>query len=108
MALIDAVMLAPESTTDASQVRSKRSQTHKGFLQNPLKWFCANRRIVARMAKAQIKTKVNDADVQGFLNRIGNAKRREDAFAILEMMKSVTRKKPRMWGASIVGFDEYH
>ena len=60
------------------------------------------------MAKAQVKTKVNDGSVQDFLNRIGNAKRREDAFAILKMMQSVTRKKPRMWGSSIVGFDEYH
>ena len=57
---------------------------------------------------AEMKTKVNDASVEDFLNRIGNAKRREDAFAILKMMKSVTRKQPRMWGPTIVGFDQYH
>ena len=60
------------------------------------------------MAKAQMKTKANDGSVQDFLGRIANARRREDAFAILKMMQSVTRKKPRMWGSSIVGFDEYH
>jgi len=57
---------------------------------------------------AEMKTKVNDASVEEFLNRVGNAKRREDAFAILKMMKAVTRKPPRMWGPSIVGFDQYH
>ena len=55
-----------------------------------------------------MKTKVNAGSVQDFLNRIGNEKQREDAFAIVKMMQSVTGKKPRMWGSSIVGFDEYH
>ena len=56
---------------------------------------------------ADLKTKVNKAGVEDFLNRVGNAKRREDAFAILKMMKSVTRQPARMWGPSIVGFDKY-
>ena len=47
---------------------------------------------------ADLKTKVNNAGVEDFLNRVGNAKRREDAFAILKMMKSVTRHPARMWG----------
>lgn len=57
---------------------------------------------------ADLKTKVNDASVEDFLNGIENATRRDDAFAVLAMMKSVTRKKPKMWGPSIVGFDQYH
>jgi uncharacterized protein DUF1801 len=57
---------------------------------------------------ADLKTKVNNAGVEDFLNSVGNAKRREDAFAILKMMKSVTRQPARMWGPSIVGFDKYH
>lgn len=57
---------------------------------------------------ADLKTKVNDASVEDFLNGIENAKRRDDAFAVLKIMKSVTRKKPKMWGPSIVGFDQYH
>ena len=58
--------------------------------------------------KAHMKTKVNEASVEHFLNRVSNAKRRDDAFAVLKMMKAVTRKTPRMWGPSIVGFDQYH
>ena len=60
------------------------------------------------MAKKELKTKVNDASVDDFLNRVPNATRREDAFALLKLMKAVTRTKPRMWGASIVGFGSYH
>jgi hypothetical protein len=54
-----------------------------------------------------VKTKVNGASVEGFLERVPNAQRREDAFAILKMLRAVTRKTPKMWGPSIVGFDQY-
>ena len=57
---------------------------------------------------AELKTKANDASVENFLNRVPNARRREDAFRILKLMKTVTRKPPRMWGPSIVGFGQYH
>jgi hypothetical protein len=57
---------------------------------------------------AELKTRVNDASVEAFLDGIGHATRRSDAFAVLGLMKSVTRKSPKMWGASIVGFDTYH
>ena len=57
---------------------------------------------------AEMKTRPNNSSVRAFLNGIGNARRREDAFAVLELMTSVTRKKPRMWGPSIVGFDQCH
>jgi hypothetical protein len=40
---------------------------------------------------AEMKTKVNDASVDGFLAKVANATRREDARALLAMMKGVTR-----------------
>jgi hypothetical protein len=57
---------------------------------------------------AEVKTKATSASVEKFLNGVSNARRREDAFALLKMMKSITRKPPRMWGPTIVGFDQYH
>lgn len=61
------------------------------------------------MAKnAEIKTKVNDASVEDFLNLIENEQKRKDSFEILKMMKQVTKEKPKMWGPSIVGFGSYH
>ena len=57
---------------------------------------------------AEMKTKVNDASVEEFVDGLANATRREDAKVVLALMKSVTRKPPKMWGSSIVGFDQYH
>ncbi len=57
---------------------------------------------------SEVKTKVNDGDVIAYLNTIEPEKKREDSFAILELMKEVTGEDPKMWGASIVGFGSYH
>lgn len=53
------------------------------------------------------KTVPTDASVDDFIAGIPNPVRREDARAVLALMKSVTRQKPRMWGPSIVGFGKY-
>ena len=57
---------------------------------------------------AEQKTKPTAVSVEVFLKKIADAQMREDAFAILEMMKDITGLEPRMWGPSIVGFGEYH
>jgi hypothetical protein len=58
--------------------------------------------------KAEVKTKVNEASVEGFLNSVGDEQARKDCFELLKMMKQVTKEEPKMWGASIVGFGSYH
>ena len=58
--------------------------------------------------KAELKTQVNEASVEGFLNSVADEQKREDCFEILKLMKQVTKETPRMWGASIVGFGSYH
>jgi len=63
----------------------------------------------AEMAKkAELKTKVNKASVEDFLNAIKDDDVRKDCFEILKIMKQVTKEEPKMWGASIVGFGSYH
>lgn len=57
---------------------------------------------------AEPKTKKNDASVEGFLAAVDHQRRREDSFAVLEMMKRITGEEPKMWGSSIVGFGSYH
>lgn len=57
---------------------------------------------------ADLKTKPNRASVVNFLNGIKDEKKREDTFMILELMKQITGEEPKMWGASIVGFGNYH
>lgn len=54
------------------------------------------------------KTKLNQASVTKFLNSIDDAKRREDSFAVLEIMQAITKQEAKMWGTAIVGFGTYH
>jgi hypothetical protein len=56
----------------------------------------------------KMKTAINDDSVTAFLDKVGNESRRADAHAVLKLMQKVTRKPPRLWGTSIVGFDQYH
>ncbi len=57
---------------------------------------------------SELKTRVNDASVEGFLNTVENPQKRQDCFEILALMQEVTGEVPRMWGDSIVGFGSYH
>ncbi len=57
---------------------------------------------------AELKTQKNDASVEDFLNSVSDAQKREDSFAVLELMREVTGEEPAMWGTNIVGFGSYH
>lgn len=59
------------------------------------------------MAKAELKTKLNDASVEDFLSKIEDENKREDAKKISAMMEKAAGEKPKMWGAAIVGFGTY-
>lgn len=57
---------------------------------------------------AELKTKQNEQSVTDFLQTVPDERKRNDSFAILELMKEVTGKEPKMWGDSIIGFGNYH
>ena len=56
---------------------------------------------------AELKTKVNDTNVEEFLEGFPED-RRKDCYTILEMMKTITNNEPKMWGTSIIVFGDYH
>jgi hypothetical protein len=56
----------------------------------------------------EIKTKVNDASVEGFIGNVDNETKRNDSFKLLEIYTRVTGEPAKMWGPSIVGFGQYH
>lgn len=56
---------------------------------------------------AELKTQKTGASVEDFLNGVPDEKKRQDSFAILELMRGVTGQEPAMWGLSIVGFGSY-
>jgi hypothetical protein len=57
---------------------------------------------------AELKTQKNNASVVAFLGNIENDQRKKDCFAVMELMKKITKSEPAMWGTSIVGFGSYH
>lgn len=56
---------------------------------------------------AELKTKVNDASVDTFIQSVRDETTRADCYKIIEIMRKVANAEPRMWGASIVGFGSY-
>ncbi len=59
------------------------------------------------MAKYELKTRVNDADVATFIAGVENDTRRADAEQLLDLYAEVTGKEPKMWGPSIIGYGSY-
>lgn len=57
---------------------------------------------------AELKTKLNKASVEKFLDGVKDEKKREDCFKVLDLMKKITKEEPKMWGTSIIGFGSYH
>lgn len=56
---------------------------------------------------AEPKTKPTDTSVVDFLNTIPDAVKRQDSWALHQMMREVTQSEPRMWGDAIVGYGRY-
>jgi len=57
---------------------------------------------------AELKTQVNDASVEAFLNTVPDEKKRADALRLMQIMREATGEEPQMWGSSIVGYGSYH
>jgi hypothetical protein len=54
------------------------------------------------------KTKPTEISVAAFVDALPDLARREDAKALVKLMRRATGEKPKMWGPSIVGFGSYH
>ena len=54
------------------------------------------------------KTQKTDLSVKDYIAAIKPDTRRADIQTINDMMADITGWEPKMWGASIVGFGEYH
>lgn len=58
---------------------------------------------------AELKTKKTDADVTEFINSFADTEqKRKDSFELLKLMREFTGFEPKMWGASMIGFGQYH
>ncbi|MGA9567241.1 MAG: DUF1801 domain-containing protein [Candidatus Korobacteraceae bacterium] len=57
---------------------------------------------------AENKTKPTEVSVASFVEAITDETRRADASALIKLMQSASREKPKMWGPAIVGFGSVH
>jgi hypothetical protein len=56
---------------------------------------------------AENKTTPTDAGVEDYIASRANAQQRTDCQELMVLLKKVTRRSPRMWGPSIVGYGAY-
>jgi len=57
---------------------------------------------------AENKTKPTDQSVKAFINALDDEQKIADSNALIDLMKKETGCEPKMWGSSIIGFDQYH
>lgn len=53
---------------------------------------------------AEIKTKETQSSVEDFINWLKDDQKIKDSFALLRLMKKLSKEKPKLWGSSIIGF----
>ena len=53
---------------------------------------------------AIIKTKPTLDNVEEFINKIEDLKKRDDSFTLIKIMKDASKEDPVLWGSSIIGF----
>jgi hypothetical protein len=58
--------------------------------------------------KVENKTRPTRVSPAAFIQAITHPQRRADALELVQMMRAITRSSPRMWGPTIVGFDQVH
>lgn len=57
---------------------------------------------------ATLKTLPNEASVLDFIQLVEDETKRQDSLVLLDLFKKTTKKEPKMWGTSIIGFGMYH
>lgn len=57
---------------------------------------------------AENKTQPTDQSVKSFIEALDDQQKISDSYSLVKLMKEVTGCDPKMWGPSIIGFDQYH
>jgi hypothetical protein len=56
---------------------------------------------------AASKTEATDVSVADYITSRATGDQKSDCFALITILKKVTKQNPKMWGPSIVGFGSY-
>jgi len=55
------------------------------------------------------KTSETEVNVNDFINSfVDNEQKKQDSFALIELMKKWSGFEPKMWGPTMIGFVSYH
>jgi len=54
------------------------------------------------------KTTQNEDSVDEFLKKIEDPEKQKTSWQLLEIIKEISGKEPKMWGDYIIGFGKYH
>jgi len=54
------------------------------------------------------KTRPSRVSPAAFIQAISHPQRRADALELVQLLRKITRVSPRMWGPTIIGFDQVH
>ena len=57
---------------------------------------------------ADLKTRETADSPEAFIERVENARQRDEAREIVAWLTEMSGSPPRMWGPSIIGFGQYH
>lgn len=60
-----------------------------------------------KQTMAENKTQFTDENVLDFINIVEDIQKREDSFALLEIMEKATGEKAKMYGRTIISFGKY-
>ena len=55
-----------------------------------------------------LKTRETADSPEAFIERVENARQRDEAREIVAWLTEMSGSPPRMWGPSIIGFGQYH
>ncbi|NLD17148.1 MAG: DUF1801 domain-containing protein [Tissierellia bacterium] len=56
----------------------------------------------------EAKTRETDKNVIEFIEKIDHPRKKQDAYALLDIFEEVTGYEGKIWGDSIIGFGSYH
>ena len=59
------------------------------------------------MAKKKLVNAETTKSVSTFINAVEHEGRKADSKTLLKLIKDITKKEPKIWGRSIVGFGKY-
>jgi len=69
--------------------------------------YCSSENHNSMGKLVEIKTKPTASSVEDFIAKVADEQKRNDSFALLKLMEKASKEKPKMWGASLIGFGNY-